>query len=135
MAQKIDIREEVYGGSIKKKKQKKIKYNKEVKTEYFNLNDLVLLKDLTLYLEKLIKQWHRLFIIDNFARDYIASYMLKTLNEKLALNTHYSDHLCIFCPWEKYLRRVDEKPLVVIYNLYIKKKKEWDGIVICKIYI
>ena len=66
MAQKIDIKEEVYGQSVRKKEQEKIRYNREVKIQYFTPSDLVLLKDSTSYFGKLTEQWRGPFIINNF---------------------------------------------------------------------
>ena len=45
MARKIDIREDVYDRSMRKKEQEKIRYDKGVKTQYFKPSDFVLLKD------------------------------------------------------------------------------------------
>ena len=56
MARKIDIREDINNQSIKRKKQEKIRYNKGVKMQYFNLGDFVLFKDLTPYFEKLTER-------------------------------------------------------------------------------
>lgn len=56
MSQRINIKKEVYRRSNRKKEQEKIRYNKKVKTQYFTLNDLILFKDLTFHLGKLIEQ-------------------------------------------------------------------------------
>ena len=53
MACKIDIREDVYNWSMRKKEQKKIWYDKRVKTQYFKPGDFVLLKDSIPHLGKL----------------------------------------------------------------------------------
>ena len=97
MARRIDIRKEVYGRSIRKKEQEKIRYDRRVKTQYFTLGDLVLLKNSTSHFGKLKKRWRRSFIINNFGGDYGASYVLKTLDGEPAPNTHHGDHLRIFC--------------------------------------
>ena len=57
MARKIDINEDVYNWSIRKKEQEKIWYNKGVKIHYFNLSDFVLLRNSTPHLEKLTERW------------------------------------------------------------------------------
>ena len=124
MARRIDIKEEVYGRSGRKKEQEKIRYNRGFKMQYFTLGNLVLLKDSTPYFGKLTERWGELFIIDNFGGDHGASYVPKTLNKKQALNINHGDHLYIFYPQEKYLRPADEKPLVVTHNLCFRKKKD-----------
>lgn len=53
--------------------------------------------------------------------------MPKTLEIDLALNTCYNDYLQIFHPWERYLYLADEAILVIIRNLRLKKKKNWDS--------
>ena len=93
MARKIDIREDVHNWSVKRKEQGKIWYNKEVKMQYLNLGNFMLLKNSTTHLGKLTERWRGPFLIDNFGKDHGASYTLKTLNEKLAPNTHHGDHL------------------------------------------
>lgn len=55
MAQKIDIRENIYKQSGKMKEQEKIRYNKRAKTQYFAPSDFIFLKDSTLHLGKLIE--------------------------------------------------------------------------------
>lgn len=50
MARKIDIKEDVYNRSGRKKEQEKIQYDKEVKTQYSRPGDFVLLKDSTPHL-------------------------------------------------------------------------------------
>ena len=57
MARKIDIREDVYGRLVRKKEQKKIRYDKGVKTQYFTRGDLELLKDSTPHSGKLTERW------------------------------------------------------------------------------
>ncbi len=56
IVQKIDIREDVYDWSMRKKEQKKLRYNKGIKMQYFSPSDFVLLKDSTSYLKKLTEQ-------------------------------------------------------------------------------
>lgn len=55
MVRKINTRKEVYGRSVKKKEQKKIKYNRGVKTQQFILDNLILLKDSIPHLRKPIE--------------------------------------------------------------------------------
>ena len=124
MARKIDIREEVYGRSVRKKEQKKIRYNRGVKTQYFTLGDLVFIKDSTPHLGKLTEQWYGPFIINNFGRNHGALYVLKTLDGKPAPNMYHGDHLRIFYLQEGYLCPADEEPLVVIRNLRFRRKKD-----------
>ena len=124
MAQKIVIKEEIYGRSVRRKKQGKMRYNRGVKSQYFILSDLVLFKDSTPYLGKLTEQWRGLFIINNFGGDRGVSYILKTLDGEPAPNTYYGDQLRIFCPKEEYLRPAHEEPLMVTCNLRFKKKKD-----------
>lgn len=124
MVRRIYIREEVYGRPIRKKEQKKIRYNRGVKTQYFTPDDLVLLKNSTPHLGKFTKRWRGPFIINNFGGDHNASYILKTLNREPAHNTYHNNHLHIFCPREGYLRPADEEPLVVTRNLRFRRKKD-----------
>ena len=56
IAQRIDIKEEIYKRSIKKKEHKKIRYNKRVKTKYFTFGNLILLKSITPQLGKLTER-------------------------------------------------------------------------------
>lgn len=65
---------------LEKKSKRRLNTMKKVKTQYFTLNNLLLLKDLTLNLRKLIEQWRGLFIIDNFGENHSAFNILKTLN-------------------------------------------------------
>ncbi len=106
MAQRIDIREDVYDRSMRKKEQEKLQYDKRVKMQYFSLGNFVLLKDSTLYLGKLTERWCESFIIDSFGKDHGASYVLKTLDGEPAPNMHHGDHLRIFRLREEYLRRL-----------------------------
>ena len=98
MARKIDIKEDMYDQSMRKKEQEKIRYNKGVKTQYFKPGNFVLLKDSTPHLGKLTEQWCGPFIIDSFGGDHGTSYVLKTLGGELAPNMHHGDHLRIFYP-------------------------------------
>ena len=98
MARKIDIREDVYERSVRKNEQKKIRYDRGVKTQYFTPGDFVLLKDSTSHLGKLTEQWRGPIIINGFGGDHGASYVLKTLDGEPASNTHHGDHLRIFGP-------------------------------------
>lgn len=68
--------------------------------QYFTFGDLVILKNSTSYLEKLIEQLHEFFIIDSFNRDHKVLYILKILDEKPVSNTYLDNHLCIFCSQE-----------------------------------
>ena len=99
IAQKIDIREDVYERSLRKKEQEKIRYDRGVKTQYFTRGDLVLLKNSTPHLGKLTEQWRRPFIVDSFGRDHGVSYVLRTLNGEPAPNTHHGNHLHLFSSW------------------------------------
>lgn len=125
---------EVYRRLVRKKEQKKIKYNRKGKMQYFILDNLILLKYSTYHFEKLIEWWCRPFIINNFDENYSASNVLKTLDRKPVFNTHYGDHLRIFYTQEKFLCLANEEPLVVIYNLRFRKKKDWNGTVTYKIH-
>ena len=124
MARRIDIREDVYDRSVRKKEQEKIRYDKGVKTQYFKPGDFVLLKDSTPHLGKLTERWRGPFIIDSFGGDHGASYILKTLEGEPAPNTHHGDHLRIFRPREGYLRPTDEEPLQVTRNLRYRRKRD-----------
>lgn len=55
MAHKIDIKEDIYNQSVRKKKQKKIQYDKGVKRQYFTPGNLVFVKNSISNFEKLIK--------------------------------------------------------------------------------
>ena len=66
IARRIDIREDVYDRSVRKKEQEKIRYDKGVKIQYFKPSDFVLFKDSTPHLGKLTKRWSGPFIIDSF---------------------------------------------------------------------
>ncbi len=123
MARRIDIREDVYDRSMRKKEQEKLRYDKRVKMQYFSPGDFVLLKDSTPHLGKLIEQWCGPFIIDSFGGDHGASYVLKTLDGEPAPNMHHGYHLRIFRPREGYLRPADEEPLQVTRNLRFRRKK------------
>ena len=123
MARRIDIREDVYDRSMRKKEQEKIWYDKGVKIQYFKSGDFVLLKDSTPHLAKLTEQWRGPFIIDSFGEDHGASYILKILEGEPALNTHHSDYLHIFRPREGYLRPTDKEPLQVTRNLRYRRKR------------
>lgn len=125
MARRIDIREDVYGRSVRKKEQGKIQYDKGVKTQYLKPGDFVLFKDLTPHLGKLTESWRGPFIIDTFGGDHGDSYVLKTLDGEPAPNTHHGDHLRIFRPQEGYLRPADEVPLQVTRNLRYRRKNDW----------
>lgn len=92
--------------------------------QYFTINDFILLKNLTLYLRKLIKQWRELFIIISFGENYSASYILKTLDRELISKIYYNDYLYIFCPQGEYLHLVDKEPLVITRNFFFKKKRD-----------
>ena len=127
MAQKNDIWEDRYDWSMRKKEQEKLQYDKGVKTQYFSLGDFVLLKNSIPYLEKLIEQWCRLFIIDSFGGNHGVSYVLKTLDGELAPNMHYDNYLRIFYPQKGYLRPADEKPFQVTRNLHFRRKKNWNN--------
>lgn len=86
--------------------------------QYFILSNLILLKNSTSQLEKLMKQWHRPFIINSFGRNNSALYLLKIFDRDSIPNMHYGNQLRIFYPQERYLCAVNEKPLVVIHNLH-----------------
>lgn len=123
MAQKIDIREDVYERLVRKKEQEKIRYNRGVKTQYCIPSDFVLPKNSTPHLGKLTERWRGPFIIDSFGGDHGATYVFKTLDGKPAPNTHHGDHLRIFRSREGYLRPADEEPLGVTRNLRFEGKK------------
>lgn len=61
MAQKIDIRENIHNQSIKKKEQKKIRYNKKVKMQYFKPGNLYFLETQPHTLENLQRDGKDLF--------------------------------------------------------------------------
>ena len=67
--------------------------------------------------------------MNSFGRSYGTSYVLKILDGEPAPNTHYGDHLRIFCPQEKYLQLAGEELLKITYNLRFRKKKDWVHIV------
>lgn len=96
MAQRIEIRENMYDQLMGKKKQEKIRYNIRIKTQYFKPSDFVFLKDLTPHLEKLIEQWREPFIIDSFDGDYDASDILKILDTEPTPNIYHDNYLHIF---------------------------------------
>ena len=127
LAQKIDIQEDAYDWSMKKKKQEKIWYDKGVKMQYFFPDDFVLLQNSTSHLRKLTKQWREPFIIDSFGRNHGVLYILKTLDRERAPNTYYDDYLRIFRLQKGYLRPTDKEPLQVIHNLRFKRKKNWNN--------
>lgn len=56
MAYKIDIKKDIYNQSVRKKKQKKIRYDKGVKGQYFTPGNFVFLKNSISNFEKLTKQ-------------------------------------------------------------------------------
>ena len=123
MAWKIDIRENVHNRFIRRKEQEKIRYDKGVKMQYFNLGDFVLLRDLTPHLRKFTERWQRPFLINSFGGDHGASYTLKTLDRKSAPNTHHGNYLRIFRPQEGYLRLTNEEPLKITQNIRFRRRK------------
>lgn len=56
MAWKIDIKEKVYKLLIRENEQEKIRYDREVKIQYFTLVNFILFKSPIFYLKKLIEQ-------------------------------------------------------------------------------
>lgn len=72
----------------------------------------------------LIKKLQGPCLIGGFDGNYGASYILKTVDGNLALNTHYSNYLRIFRLQQRYLRPVNEKLLKVIHNFRFRKKKD-----------
>lgn len=118
MAQRINIKQEIYWRLNRKKELKKIRYNRKVKMQFFILYDLVLLKNLTLYFRKLIEQLCRSFIIDSFSRNHSALYVLKILDRRPALNTHYNNYLRIFYLQKQYLRLVDKGLIFFSFKFY-----------------
>lgn len=56
MAQKIDMKKNVYKKSVRKNEQEKLQYNNKVKKQYFTSGNFVFFRILTPYLGKLIKK-------------------------------------------------------------------------------
>lgn len=123
MAQRNYIQDDMYNLFMRKKEWEKLQNDTKVKTKYFCLGDYILLQNSTPHLEKLTKQWCKLFTINSFDIDYTASYIFKTLDRKLAPNMHHGDHLSIFCLWKRYLQSADEVSFEVTYNLRFRNRK------------
>lgn len=92
--------------------------------QYFNSSNLMLFRNSTPYLRKITERWQKLFLINSFGGDHGTSYILKTLDEKLASNIYYGDQLQIFYLQEEYLCPANEKLLKVMQNLYFRRKKD-----------